>query len=368
MVRLIFKFLFFSVVVIAQPDGFIKEGNNTDASFIHFSPEHYICYKTNEVIMIDGKMNEPVWNKVDWTPCFVDIEGALKPLPYLQTRAKMLWDNDYFYFLAELIEPHVCATLTEHDSYIFWEDRDFEIFIDPDGSTHNYFEFEQNAFGTYWDLFLDKPYRNNGTALHSWDYEGMMTKVHVNGTVNDPSDLDTSWVTEVAIPWSNFSLGNDVNLPPGAGDQWRVNFSRVQWEVEIDSVNNTYKKIGSFGDEHNWVWSPQGVIDMHLPEMWGFVQFSDLVAGSGMDEFVWNRIEDAKWALRQLYYKQVMYKQNHGTYTNNIAELGLPDFKIEGYNWPPEIVSNDSSYTAFMTDIAKTHTVYIEQDSRAWVD
>ena len=25
--------------------------------------------------------------------------------------------------------------------------------------------------------------------------------------------------------------------------------------------------------EHNWVWSPQGVIDMHRPERWGVVEF-----------------------------------------------------------------------------------------------
>jgi hypothetical protein len=25
--------------------------------------------------------------------------------------------------------------------------------------------------------------------------------------------------------------------------------------------------------EDNWVWSPQGVVDMHVPEHWGHVQF-----------------------------------------------------------------------------------------------
>lgn len=27
--------------------------------------------------------------------------------------------------------------------------------------------------------------------------------------------------------------------------------------------------------EDNWVWSSQNVINMHLPEMWGFIQFSN---------------------------------------------------------------------------------------------
>jgi hypothetical protein len=29
--------------------------------------------------------------------------------------------------------------------------------------------------------------------------------------------------------------------------------------------------------EDNWVWSPQGLINMHVPERWGWVEF----AGSG---------------------------------------------------------------------------------------
>ena len=63
---------------------------------------------------------------------FQDIEGDKKPRPRFRTRAKMLWDDQFFYVAAELEEPHVWATLTKHDSVIF-HDNDFEIFIDPDG-------------------------------------------------------------------------------------------------------------------------------------------------------------------------------------------------------------------------------------------
>ena len=50
-------------------------------------------------------------------------------------------------------------TLTEHDSVIF-QDNDFEVFIDPDGDNHNYYEIEINALNTEWDLRLPKPYRD----------------------------------------------------------------------------------------------------------------------------------------------------------------------------------------------------------------
>jgi hypothetical protein len=65
--------------------------------------------------------------------------------------------------------------------------------------------------------------------------------------------------------------------PPKSGDEWRVNFSRVEWE--FDRVQDGYiKKEGVPCD--NWVWSPQGVVNMHVPEMWGYVDFSDTVVGT----------------------------------------------------------------------------------------
>lgn len=69
----------------------------------------------------------------------MDIEGDRKPRPRFRTRVKMLWDDNYFYMGAEMEEPHVWATLTERDSIIY-RDNDFEVFIDPDGDNHNYYE------------------------------------------------------------------------------------------------------------------------------------------------------------------------------------------------------------------------------------
>ena len=57
---------------------------------------------------------------------------------------------------------------------------------------------------------------------------------------------------------------------PAAGDEWRLNFSRVEWLTDI--FGGKYVKVPD-KREDNWVWSPQGLIDMHVPEHWGYVQF-----------------------------------------------------------------------------------------------
>jgi len=227
-------------------------------------------------IRVDGRLDEAAWRDAPWTDDFVDIEGDAKPRPALRTRAKMLWDETYSYVGAELVEPHLSATLTQHDAVIF-HDNDFEVFIDPNGDSHEYDEFEINALGTTWDLPLPRPYKDGGKPVNSWEIPGMKAAVHLDGTLNDARDLDRSWSVELAFPWTVLGELARRPAPPGDGDQWRVNFSRVEWPLEISG--GTYRKAASAKDA-NWVWSPQHVVDMHRPETWGYVQFSTGRPGS----------------------------------------------------------------------------------------
>ena len=207
-------------------------GNEFPELKIEYAPRTYVCYKTSTPMLVDGKLNDPGWVNAKWSESFVDIEGNLKPDPFYDTKVKMLWDDNYFYFGAEMEEPHVWATLTARDAVIF-KDNDFEIFLDPDGDTHNYYELEVNAFETEWDLILLKPYHDQSkVAVDSWDIPGLITKVHVNGTINDPSDMDKGWSVEIAIPWKALEECAP-NFHPQEGEQWKVNFSRVQWDVDI---------------------------------------------------------------------------------------------------------------------------------------
>jgi hypothetical protein len=231
-------------------------------------PKHYRCPRAASPVRIDGLLDDAAWRNAPWTDDFVDIQGAGHPRPRFRTRVKMLWDDEYFYVGAELAEPHVWATLTEHDSVIF-HDNDFEVFLNPSGDGRNYFEFEINALNTGWDLFLPKPYREGGSADNSWEIPGLRTAVHVNGTLNDPRRRDRGWSVEMAFPWTAFASRAPVKRP-AAGDHWRVNFSRVEWRIDIEG--GKYVKAPRM-PEDNWVWSPQGLIDMHVPERWGYVEF-----------------------------------------------------------------------------------------------
>ncbi|MGK9477760.1 carbohydrate-binding family 9-like protein [Melioribacter sp. OK-6-Me] len=300
---------------------------------IEFNPRHYIVYRTDEKITVDGSLDEKCWASALWTEDFIDIEGTIRPHPRFKTRVKMLWDDKYFYIAAELEEPDIWATLKNRDDIIFY-DNDFEIFIDPDGDSHRYLEFEMNALNTVWDLLLIEPYRDGEkVALHNYDIKGLKTGVKIFGTLNKPGDIDSCWTVEVAFPWSAFSEITELELPPRDKDQWRINFSRVEWKTTIN--DNKYEKTinpetGKSYPEDNWVWSPQGVINMHYPEMWGFIQFSTSTANTKNIEFSFDEIEKIKWLLRQIYYAQREFYEKNKRYCDDLSLLQIADINRYG--------------------------------------
>jgi hypothetical protein len=246
-----------------RPTGAVNEG-----------VRHYQARRVAAPPVIDGRLRDSAWERARWSESFVDIEGAARPRPSWATRFKLLWDEHFLYVALALDEPDLWATLTQRDAVIY-HDNDIELFVDPDGDGLRYFELEVNALNTVWDLFLPKPYRAGGTADNSWDIVGLRSAVGLEGTLNDPSDRDGGWTLELAIPWQAFGDSGRSRVPPKVGDQWRVNFSRVEWDLDVR--NGRYVKrpapIGVKHPEHNWVWSPQGEINMHAPERWGVVTF-----------------------------------------------------------------------------------------------
>ena len=335
---------------------------------IDFNPEQYVCYRASDPLEIDGEFDEDDWQNAVRSKYFVDIEGSLKPRPRFWTYIKMLWDNDYFYIAAELQEPHIWATLEERDAVIY-QDNDFEVFIDPDGDSHNYYEVEINAFGAFWDLLLVKPYRDGGPAINAWDIYGIKAGVEIDGTINNPSDIDSQWRVEMAIPWDVLAEGTDMASPPRDGDYWRVNFSRVVWPVEVYGgkyVKFKNRKTGKVAPEMNWVWSPQGLINMHYPEMWGYVHFSEIIAGEGTYEYVLPTAEGIKWILRQIYYEEKNYYLKHKKYTAKLSDLDEKKWNKGEGQYPVDIQTTWNLFESTIKDTTTGEVWHIRQDGLIW--
>lgn len=214
------------------------------------------------------------------------------------TRAAVLWDDEYLYIGFWIDEPYVRATLTKRDAPLYTENN-IELFIDG-GDT--YYELVINALNTIYEAFFiwKDAYQAGGTydvpefnlferqvstfqgyykeekdfwdgihprgirwAFRDWDFPGLKTAVHVDGIVNDMTQKDKGWTVELAFPWTGLTwLADGRTLPPKSGDVWKLFFGRFEQPVSVN------KSVG-------WSWTPTGLNDSHRLEKFTPIQFSD---------------------------------------------------------------------------------------------
>jgi hypothetical protein len=250
----------------------------------------YKAFHTRQQPVIDGKLDETVWrNAIKSTPFRDLIRGTVMPL---DTRVAVMWDEQFLYVGYWVEEPNVAATLKYRDAPVY-QDNDVELFI---AGSDGYYEFEINAYATIYEVlfFWEREFSRNGYAqlpefdrnapgarafngvgfkehprgtrigFWNWDFPGLKSAVHIDGTLNDSSDTDGGWTVELALPWKGLEIlakGDGRSVPPKTGDSWRMDFSRF----------NTLKT--SSDDSGGWAWSPHGVWDSHVPECFTIIQF-----------------------------------------------------------------------------------------------
>ncbi|KAE9335216.1 hypothetical protein PF008_g13594 [Phytophthora fragariae] len=332
-------------------------------------PPVYICLRRKvadgagyEPMSLDGRVDKEDWAHVPWSDAFVDIEGPeLKPVDHPLTKFKMMYDDNTLYVGAELLEPKIWGTITEKNSTMYHE-NDFEVFFNPDGSRHHYYELEVNCLNTIWELLLHRPYKDGYSIENPFNLVSLRSAVFVDGRTNSPETECVRWCVEMS--WSLAELqqfdklrfrgeagesltGRATPRPPSAsghtsrpavtttntvaGDVWRVNFSRVQYELEtvvnVDTQQLQYQKVPD-KREDNIVWAPTGVIDIHRPERWGYVFFSsenelpggELELSSAMNGFLEERMAIER-ILDAVYYRQRAFHAFHGGFASTMKML-----------------------------------------------
>lgn len=255
---------------------------------------HYTAQRIATPLVIDGHLDEAAWQAAPRSPRFRDLISGGATL--YNTQAALLWDATNLYVGYWIEEPNVHATLTERDALIY-NDNDVELFI---AGVDGYYELEINALGTIYEVFFlweeaytrkgydalpefartvpgCRPFPGVGFQPHprgerlgfwEWDFPGLQVGVQVDGTLNDATDHDRGWTVELALPWVGMAAlarGDGRTLPPRPGDTWRMDFSRF----------NQYQAAPPANDSGGWAWSPHGVWDSHVPELFPFIHFGE---------------------------------------------------------------------------------------------
>lgn len=156
---------------------------------------------------IEGLIDEPVWDLVEWTSDFIENEPNNGQNPSNQTKFKILYDDKYIYIAFRCFDSEpdkIERRLSRRDGFEGdWVEINFDSYFDK----RTGFSFTVTAAGVKGDEFIS----NNG---NNWDTSW-------NPIWEAKTQIDEEgWTAEMRIPLSQLRFGN-------AGEQvWGIQSTR----------------------------------------------------------------------------------------------------------------------------------------------
>jgi hypothetical protein len=193
------------------------------------------CRWAKGPIHIDGRNDEEAWEQAQEMTGF-SAWWDKKP-GQTHTAAKLLWDENYFYFTADMEDYDLYADVTEHNGPT-WNNDVFEIFLKPSANKPGYYEFQINAANTALEMFLPSRGAGGWNRFSKGPSLGLESSVRRRGTLNKFDDKDGGWTVEGRIPWTAFK---PTGGRPEPGSKWKFALCRYDysWTLEAPELTST---------------------------------------------------------------------------------------------------------------------------------
>ncbi len=194
-----------------------------------WKPEPYSCRRASAPIIVDGILDDAAWKQAKVINMRIPVTYALARS---KTEVQILWDDKYLYFAFRAFDKDIWSYMQDHDSVTCFDDV-LEMFFMPIPGSGHYHNFEINAIGTVYDAYSLSRYAGGGDhhRWRRWDCQGLKTGITITGTLNNPSDVDSHWCMEVAIPFAE--MPDVPNGCPKVGDKWTFHASRYDYSVHL---------------------------------------------------------------------------------------------------------------------------------------
>jgi hypothetical protein len=170
--------------------------------------------RTDTPPVIDGKLDEAIWEKATFIDDFHQIIPVEYGEPTERTEIYMLYDDDALYVGAKLfIDPeNITANILKQNTTIFGSDDFISVSFDSFNTKRGGYFFGVNPNG----VRSDGLYRNVSQFYVDWD-----SIYYVETSI-----VEDGWIAEFEIPFKSISF--DPNT-----DTWGLNFSRrIQFKNE----------------------------------------------------------------------------------------------------------------------------------------
>ena len=177
----------------------------------------YRVHRAAAALTIDGSLLEGAWDRAERTGRFLrSLDGKAAGAA---TEARLLWDDEALYVAFQCEDANVTTPFTRDDEKLYTSNV-VEIFLNPSGDLAHYVEIEVAPSNALFDASFTG--RRAGMDL-AWS-SGAQHAVQVDGTLNDPRDVDRGWTVELAIPFAKLPGAPK----PKRGDEWRFNLYRLR--------------------------------------------------------------------------------------------------------------------------------------------
>ena len=179
---------------------------------------------------VDGDPSEAIWAEAGRTSLVGSLQGEPVRLgapredapDWGPTEVAFAWDDTHLYVAAWLPDRDIRGTFTERDQPI-WKEEVFELFVFGDDRRADYLELQVSPRGVQFDARFER-YRKGDEAWNG----GYAAPVQVRGTLEDPTDRDEGWTTELAVPWADICAHTEVQCPVGPHTTLRINTFRLE--------------------------------------------------------------------------------------------------------------------------------------------
>ncbi len=211
--------------------------------------------KSQSSLIIDGKLDEPVWQRAKPVVLVENRTGSIVTDSSLKTEVMLCYDDTTLYIAFICNDPDIWTNYTKRDEFL-WQEEAVEVFIDVDDIPETYVEIEVSPANVLFDSYIVDPENIDVPATAQFNLAGIKTAVSLDGTLNMRNDVDNSWTVEIAIPFRD--LGTEKNNHITSDTNIKINFYRVDENKNMDPAG--------------YAWSPTGA-RFHKPSVFGRVVF-----------------------------------------------------------------------------------------------
>tara|TARA_B100001175_G_scaffold315831_1_gene328267 strand:+ start:1743 stop:3857 length:2115 start_codon:yes stop_codon:yes gene_type:complete len=181
--------------------------------------ENYVLKirKNSEKIILDGQLNESIWENADVADNFSMILPQDDRKAYQFSEVRMTYDDKNIYlaviFFNNTIKGDYVVESYKRD-FSFGKNDNFLVAIDPFNNMSTGFAFGLNAYGAQWDGTM---YDGRSVDLN-WD-----TKWY-----SEVAFDDEKWIAEIAIPFKSIRYKDNLT-------KWGISFSRLDLKASEKS-------------------------------------------------------------------------------------------------------------------------------------